>query len=141
MPKPDDIESVGIITQFDESEATQAMLIKAGQPAHNAEDAVIDLEKNKEEGPTRKEMAPRSEMSDHFIKIKDDKGNVKAARCKYCHHELKVDIRGHGTLALKKHFGTCKHNPHVSNKDPNQGTLQATIGEAPTTWRFDQEKL
>jgi hypothetical protein len=152
MPEPDDImdiESVGTGTQFDESQATRAMLIDAGQPSLNTEagerqgieDAVIDLEKDKEEGPARKEMAPRSEMWDHFIKIKDKKGKMKAARCKYCHRELKADTRGHGTSALKKHFGTCKRNPHFFNKDPKQGTLQATIEEAPATWRFDQEKL
>jgi hypothetical protein len=80
-------------------------------------------------------------MWQHFIKIKDDKGSLKAGRCKYCHREIKADTRGHGTFALKKHFGTCKHNPHVFNKDSKQGTLQACHGEAPATWRFDQEAL
>jgi hypothetical protein len=86
-------------------------------------------------------MASTSEMWQDFIKIKDDKGFLKAARCKYCHREIEVNTRGHGTSALKKHFGTCKRNPHVFNKDPKQGTLQACHGEAPATWRFDQEAL
>lgn len=95
----------------------------------------INVDEKEDEKAQRKEMASRSEMWQHFIKIKDDKGFLKAARCKYCHREIKADTRGHGTSALKKHFGTCKRNPHVFNKDPKQGTLQACHGEAPTTWR------
>jgi hypothetical protein len=81
-------------------------------------------------------------MWQHFIKIKDDKGFLKATKCKYCHHKIKADTRGTWNICIeKKHFGTCKHNPHVFNKDLKQGTLQAGHEEAPTTWRFDQEAL
>jgi hypothetical protein len=66
---------------------------------------------------------------------------VKAGKCKYCSREIKADTRGHGTSALNKHFKTCKRNPHVHDKDPKQGTLQAARGEAPATWRFDQDAL
>jgi hypothetical protein len=102
---------------------------------------VINVEETEKEKVERKEMAARSEMWQHFIRIKDDKGFLKAARCKYCHREIKAGTREHGTFALKKHFGICKRNPHVFNKDPKQGTLQACHGEAPATWRFDQEAL
>ena len=105
------------------------------------EKVVIDVEEKETRKPERKELASRSEMWQHFIKIKDDKGFLKAGRCKYCHRDIKAEARGHGTSALKKHFNTCKRNPHVFNKDPKQATLQACHGEAPTTWRFDQEAL
>jgi hypothetical protein len=101
---------------------------------------VIDVEKETEK-PERKELASISEMWQHFIKIKDEKGFLKAGKCKYCHRDIKADPTSHGTSALKKHFSICKRNPHVFNKDPKQGTLQACHGEAPTTWRFDQDAL
>lgn len=66
---------------------------------------------------------------------------MKAGKCKYCHRVLKADTRGHGTSALKKHFNICKRNPHIFNKDAKQGTLQAVQGQAPATWRFDQDAL
>jgi hypothetical protein len=46
-------------------------------------------------------MVPRSSMWDHVIKIKDNKGRLKSAKCKYCQHILKVDSNQHGTSSLK----------------------------------------
>ncbi|CAD6258482.1 unnamed protein product [Miscanthus lutarioriparius] len=154
MPEPEDnMDSVGTGTQFD-SQETQAMVMVpmsvVEQPSLETQEqgktkgtkkVVIDVDEKESEKTQRKELAPRSEMWQHFIKIKDDKGLLKAGRCKYCHRDIKADTRGHGTSTLKKHFGTCKRNPHVFNKDSKQGTLQACRGEAPTTWRFDQEAL
>ncbi|CAD6250684.1 unnamed protein product [Miscanthus lutarioriparius] len=154
MLEPEDnMDSVGTGTQFDSLE-TQAMVMVpmsvVAQPSLETQEqgktegtkkVVIDVDEKETEKTQRKELAPRSKMWQHFIKIKDDKGLLKAGRCKYCHHDIKADTRGHGTSALKKHFGTCKCNPHVFNKDPKQGTLQSCWGEAPTTWRFDQEAL
>jgi DNA-binding XRE family transcriptional regulator len=101
---------------------------------------VIDVE-NETQTVEKKLIASRSEYWQHFDKIKDEKGQVKAGRCKYCHREIKAGTREHGTSALKKHFNICKRNPHVHNKDPKQSILQAAHGEAPTTWRFDQAAL
>lgn len=98
---------------------------------------VIDLEADNTK--ERKEMQPRSEMWKHFIK--DDKGDLIAAKCKYCSREMKASTKGHGTSALNKHFNVCRRNPHLFAKDPKQGTLQATQGEVPSTWRFDQVAL
>jgi len=152
MPEPEDnMDSVGTGTQFDSQQAmVMVPMSVAEQPSLETQEqgktegtkkVVIDVDEKETEKTQRKELAPRSEMWQHFIKIKDDKGLLKAGRCKYCHRDIKADTRGHGTSALKKHFGTCKRNPHVFNKDPKQGTLQACRGEAPTTWRFDQEAL
>ena len=145
------MDSVGTGTQFDSQQAmVMVPMSVAEQPSLETQEqgktegtkkVVIDVDEKETEKTQRKELAPRSEMWQHFIKIKDDKGLLKAGRCKYCHRDIKADTRGHGTSALKKHFGTCKRNPHVFNKDPKQGTLQACWGEAPTTWRFDQEAL
>ena len=145
------MDSVGTGTQFDSQQAmVMVPMSVAEQPSLETQEqgktegtkkVVIDVDEKETEKTQRKELAPRSEMWQHFIKIKDDKGLLKAGRCKYCHRDIKADTRGHGTSALKKHFGTCKRNPHVFNKDPKQGTLQACRGEAPTTWRFDQEAL
>ncbi|RLN39406.1 zinc finger BED domain-containing protein RICESLEEPER 2-like [Panicum miliaceum] len=154
MPEPEDnMDSVGIGIQFDSQEAQAMVMVPMSvdeQPSFETQEqgktegtkkVVIDVDEKETEKTQRKELASRSEMWQYFIKIEDDKGILKAGRCKYCHREIKADKRGHGTSALKKHFGTCKRNPHVFNKDPKQGTLQACRGEAPATWRFDQEAL
>ena len=143
MPEPEDnIESLANGTQFESQETTMVQVeTQVQDKTDDNKKMVINVEEKEKEKVERREMASRSEMWQHFIKIKDDKGSLKAGRCKYCHREIKADTRGHGTSALKKHFGTCKRNPHVFNKDSKQGTLQACHGEAPATWRFDQEAL
>jgi hypothetical protein len=89
----------------------------------------------------RKEVAPRSDVWRHFIKIKDDKDIVMHAKCKYCHQNMKVEAGRHGTSSLKMHLVACKRNPNKFNKDPSQGILQATQHEGVSTWRFDQGTL
>ena len=42
---------------------------------------------------------------------------------------------------MKRYFNICKRNPHKFNKDPKQGTIQATNGEGVGTWKFDQEAI
>lgn len=140
MPEPDDnmdidIESRGINSQ----NAIVVMEVVRSQPPQEkaSKQVVIDLEKDNTKN--RKEMEPRSEMWKHFGKVKDDKGNLKSIKCNYCHREMKASTKGHGTSALNKHFNTYKRNSHVFTKDPKQGTLQAVHGEAPSTWRFDQD--
>jgi hypothetical protein len=86
-------------------------------------------------------MATRSEMWQHFVRIKDDKNIVRSARCKYCSRIMKADTKGNGTSSLIRHFNVCKHNPHKFNKYSTQGILQATQGNAISTWRFDQDAL
>lgn len=103
------------------------------------EDDLIDVDKEPEK-ETRKQMAERSEWWDHFTKVKVG-GVLKAGKCKYCSREIKAESKGHGTSALKRHFGACKFNPNKFIKDPKQGTLQCTQGEAPVTSKFDAEAL
>jgi hypothetical protein len=153
MSEPgDNINSLGSGTHF-ESEETPAMAMVAATlneqsvmaqvqgTTEGTKNVVIGLEETENENVQRKEMPSRSEMWQHFIKIKDEKGIIMAGRCKYCHRDIKANTRGHGTSALKKHFATCKRNPHVFNKDLKQAILQASHGEAPVTWRFDQATL
>jgi hypothetical protein len=131
MPEPGNIDSLGTGTQAME------MVPVVTQVHGNTE--VIDVDDS--ETVEKKQLASRSEYWQHFIKIKDDKGQVRAGKCKYCSREIKAATREHGTSALKKHFLVCKRNPHVHDKDPKQGVLQAVHGEAPATWRFDQGAL
>ncbi|CAO2190093.1 unnamed protein product [Urochloa humidicola] len=104
---------------------------------------VVDLEEGGDTGTekARKQMEPRSDVWKHFIKLKDDKGFLQFAKCKYCQRKMKAESKGHGTSALTRHLNICKRNPHNFDKDPSQGTLQATPGEGVTTWRFDQDAL
>jgi hypothetical protein len=80
------------------------------------ENGVNDVYKE-EQDQARKEMAPRSEMWQHFIEVKNDSGDLRAGRCKYCHREIKADTRSHGTSTLRKHFNICNRNPNIFNKD------------------------
>jgi hypothetical protein len=89
----------------------------------------------------RKEMAERSDVWQHFIKVKDDKDIVRHAKCKYCHRNMKAEAGRHGTSSLKRHLVACKRNPSKFNKDATQGFLQATQNEGISTWRFDQDAL
>jgi hypothetical protein len=152
MPDTDDIvdmelerESMGTATQFEqatvETTADQSQTIQGKSSGTEGDANFVDLENETEKKEARKEMVPRSSMWDHFIKIKDDKGRLKSAKCKYCQRILKADSNQHGTSSLNKHFNVCKRNPNKFDKDPKQGTLQATGGEAPSTWRFDQNSL
>jgi hypothetical protein len=54
---------------------------------------------------------------------------------------MKAEVGRHGTSSLKRHLVACKCNPNKFNKDPSQGTLQATQYEGVSTWRFDQDTL
>lgn len=115
MPEPEDnIESLANGAQFESQETTMVQVeTQVQDKTDDNKKMVINVEEKEKEKVERREMASRSEMWQHFIKIKDDKGSLRAGRCKYCHREIKADTRGHGTSALKKHFGTCKRNPHV----------------------------
>ncbi|XBI28102.1 hypothetical protein VPH35_052403 [Triticum aestivum] len=101
-----------------------------------------EAEKNTENAKKRKEMAPRSEVWNHFSK----EVNATTVTCNYCKSELACGSKRNGTSSLLKHLTTCKRNPH-SNKDDKQPTLQATPNQGDaskcslTTWRFDQDKL
>ena len=81
-----------------------------GQKGTEGED---EVEKKKQ---ARKLMAPRSEMWEHFIKIKDVQGVVKKGKCKYCSHVIRDDSYVNGITAMRRHFNICKRNPHKNNK-------------------------
>jgi hypothetical protein len=67
----------------------------------------------------RKEIAPRSEVWQHFVKIKDDKDIARHAKCKYCHRNMKAEAGRHGASSLKRHLVACKRNLNKFNKDPS----------------------
>jgi len=152
MPElEDNINSLGTGTHFVSQETptmamvpvavddSQSVMAQVQGETEGTKKVINDVKDTEKEKVYRKEIQSRSKMWQHFIKIKDEKGSLKAGRCKYCHHDIKADTRGHGTSALRKHFGTCKQNPQVFNKDPKQAILQADHGQAPINWRFDQE--
>jgi hypothetical protein len=104
----DNIESLGTVTPSERQE-TRAMAMVAvetevqvqvqGQQGKTSDNKIvlIDVEETEKEKVERKEMASRSDMWQHFIKIKDDKGFLKTGKCKYCHREIKADPVAHGT--------------------------------------------
>ena len=140
MPEPEDIldkgmESVGTGTLENDGTQTQP-----SQSQGAAYQDVVDLDKDCAHHE-RKKMAPRSDVWTNFTKIKDDKGIMRAPKCKYCQRNMKAYSKGHGTSALKRHLQSCKHNPNKFEKDGKQGYLQAIQGEGVSTWKFDQDAL
>lgn len=104
-----------------------------------------DAEKNNEDvvqisDGEEKERNSRSDIWEHFVKIKEN-GVLKKGKCKYCHRLIAADTNRNGTSAMRRHFNSCKRNPHKFNKDPKQGTLQATNGQGISTWKYDPEAL
>jgi hypothetical protein len=128
-------ESMGTATQFEQAivettgDRSQTIRGKSSGTEGQGDANFVDLANETEKKEARKEIVPRSSMWDHFIKIKDEKGRLKSAKCKYCQRILKADSNQHGTSSLNKHFNVCKRNPNKFDKDPKQGTLQATGGE------------
>jgi hypothetical protein len=78
-----------------------------------------------EEGKKRKPMTPRSDVWEHFSKIKLDNGEERA-KCKYCGKQLRCDTKLNGTSSMKAHLKIYKKNPHKPTVD-NQGTLQLVL--------------
>lgn len=100
---------------------------------------MTEAEKKTTNAKKRKEMAPWSEVWNHFTKVLE--GNVVTkATCNYCKNKLACVVKRNGTSSLLKHLMTCKRNPHRVNDD-KQPTLQATPNQADTskctltTWR------
>ena len=58
----------------------------------------------------RKQMASRSEIWQHFIKVLDGQGLVKEGKCKYCDRSIQATTSGNGTTTMRKHFTICKHS-------------------------------
>ncbi|KAF0917434.1 hypothetical protein E2562_017878 [Oryza meyeriana var. granulata] len=131
-----EVESIALGIESQSSQNHHSILAASQNQSSTAEKEAVDVDKD----GGRKEMAPRSDVWQHFIKNKDD-NVVKIATCKYCRRNMKAESKGHGTSALKRHLNICKHNPHKFNKDPTQATLQVTPDECVGTWRFDQDEL
>jgi hypothetical protein len=107
------MESVGTGTQQNDGNGTQT---QPSQSQGATDQEVVDLDKDCAQHE-RKKMEPRSDVWNHFTKIKDDKGIMRATKCKYCQRNMKAYSKGHGTFALKRHLQSCKHNPNKFEKD------------------------
>uniref|UniRef100_A0ACD5UTV8 Uncharacterized protein n=1 Tax=Avena sativa TaxID=4498 RepID=A0ACD5UTV8_AVESA len=94
--------------------------------------------KGKDDVGKRKEVSSRSEMWQHFAKVKVDDVVMKGD-CNYCHTEIAAHPVHNGTSALHKHFNLCKCNPHKNNGDKKKDTLQVGQGESVHTWKFGTE--
>jgi hypothetical protein len=104
--------------------------------ADGGKKVVIDLDAE-EDGSTKK-MASRSEIWNHFEKIKEN-GQVVKGQCKYCQAEIKAHPVLNGTSGMRKHFSVCKRNPHKCSADATQSVLQVTEGNSVGTWKFDPD--
>jgi hypothetical protein len=98
-----------------------------------------------EDGKKRKAIAPRSDVWEHFSKVRTEGGEDRA-KCRYCGKLFRYDTRTNGTSSLKGHLKVCKKNPNKLVID-NQGTLQlqprpgnSSVGTV-STWKFDMDDL
>ena len=93
-------------------------------------------------GQKRKEMAPRSDVWNHYNKFMNAEGN-KVAQCKKCGKICPADSKGSGTSGLKSHLERCVA-PAV-NTDPKQTELRVYINPDGTKtvgqWKFDQTAI
>jgi hypothetical protein len=116
------------------------------------EKEVTDVDKDQpeaaEEQPQskkRKPMAPRSDVWNHFTKVKNESGEEKA-KCKYCGQLYACRSKNNGTSSLGAHLKICRKNPNKEVVD-KQGTLQliasprnSSVGTI-SAWNFDLDEL
>jgi len=102
-------------------------------------------EEIEEESKKRKAIPPRSDVWEHFSKVKISNGEERA-KCKYCGKHFHCDTRTNGTSSMKAHLKICKKNPNKPVVD-KQGTLQlqpsiadSSVGTI-STWKFDPDEL
>lgn len=106
--------------------------------ADGADKKVIDVDEE-DEGKQRKEIAARSNMWMHFTKIKEN-GVVVRGKCNYCSNKIAAHPVHNGTSAMRRHFNSCKRNPHRVSDDSKQGVL-VNEGTNLGTWKFDPDLL
>lgn len=56
----------------------------------------------------RKTMESRSNVWDHYEKIKDENGILIKGKCKYCAKDLSANTTKNGTSSLRNHLKSCK---------------------------------
>ncbi|XP_055960138.1 zinc finger BED domain-containing protein RICESLEEPER 2-like [Mercurialis annua] len=96
----------------------------------------------------RKEYVQRSVVWDHFESIKDGKGVIMQAKCKYCARIYNCNAKKNGTSTLRTHMMKCTKHPHsmetrqallsfqpVSNVGLAGGSEMFSL----TAWKFDQD--
>ena len=93
-----------------------------------------------EKKDTRKQMASRSEMWNHFEKFMIN-GVLQKGKCKYCKSDINAHTTVNGTSALRKHFNICKRNPHRNIGDDKQAVLQYNQGDSVNTWKYDPDAI
>jgi hypothetical protein len=104
-----EVESVALST-----ETSYIQIVVA--PASQSQDVIARQEEpelTKDDG--RNEIAPRSDVWQHFVKMKDDKDIVRHAKGKYCHRNMKAEAGRHDTSSLKRHLVACIRNPNKFN--------------------------
>ncbi|XP_055961063.1 zinc finger BED domain-containing protein RICESLEEPER 2-like [Mercurialis annua] len=121
-----------------ESGNVEANIDPAGDPVPNA------VEANPKK---RKESHQRSVVWEHFDTIKDAKGTIMQAKCRYCARLYNCHAKKNGTSTLRSHLIRCTKHPHSVETRQALLSFQPVVNvEAPTdnlfsvaTWKFDQE--
>ncbi|XP_055960617.1 zinc finger BED domain-containing protein RICESLEEPER 2-like [Mercurialis annua] len=97
----------------------------------------------------RKESLQRSVVWDHFDSIRDGKGVIMQAKCKYCARMYNCNAKKNGTSTLRSHMIRCTKHPStvetrqallsfqpVSNAGPDVGGMFNVAA-----WKFDQDVI
>ncbi|KAF0919119.1 hypothetical protein E2562_028403 [Oryza meyeriana var. granulata] len=113
-----EVDSVALGIESQSSRNQPAGVAASQNQGSTAEIEVVDVDKN----VGRKEMAPRSDVWQHFIKNKDDDGVFRTATCKYCRRNMKAESKVH---ELIEEFG-------AKGKGKEQASTVATTSATPT---------
>ena len=83
-------------------------------------------------------MESRSNVWDHYIKVRDENGNVKKGKCKYCAKDLCDNPSKNGTSSLHNHLKSCK-SFNVEGRQTKLAFQANKDGTSLTNWTFDKD--
>ena len=86
----------------------------------------------------RKPMDSRSNVQDHYIKVRDENGNVRKGKCKYCAKDLSANPSKNGTSSLHNHLKSCK-SYNVEGRQTKLAFQANKDGTSLTNWTFDKD--
>ncbi|XP_050211878.1 uncharacterized protein LOC126662034 [Mercurialis annua] len=98
----------------------------------------------------RKVSQQRSVVWDHFDSIKDTKGVILQAKCKYCARIYNCHAKKNGTSTLRGHMLRCTKHPHTIETRQALLSFQPVVNDgcvaAPemfnvASWKFDQDVI
>ena len=80
----------------------------------------------------------RKPMDSRSNKFRDENGNVRKGKCKYCAKDLSANLSKNGTSSLHNHLKSCK-SFNVEGRQTKLAFQANKDGTSLTTWTFDKD--